>query len=52
MLPYPVLTLPGKGLKDIFLFQMPLQATQHSDAGNILSWCDIRCNDVGWIHMA
>jgi len=52
MLPYPVLALPGKGLKDIFLFQMSLQAKQQSDTGNILSRCDIRCNDVEWIHMA
>jgi hypothetical protein len=52
MLPYPVLALPRKGLKDIFLFQMSLQATQYSDAGNILTRCDIRCNDVDWIHMA
>jgi len=52
MIPYPVLALPRKGLKDIFLFQMSLQATQYSDTDNILTRCDIRCNDVKWIHMA
>ena len=37
---------PGKGLKDIFAFQVSLRATRHCDGGSMLSACMDRVGQV------